>query len=676
LQGREDLIVTLQTDYSGIQVEAGDVIRITNEVYGWTDKLFRVSNVVEEKDAEGNLFARLTGFEYNSTIYDDDLDITDFVPADNTGLQDPNIIAIPNAPTVILDVENTLNTMNITGVVPTGGLTRYLDFNYGTSSNTANHEYYTTSTNSNGAPLLANASYSIAVNELSAGNLYWSVTARNDTVGVRSNASSVVVWPGANITIPNTISVCNASSSGTLVTSDVITGNIIGGTITIISGSGILAPNTIIANVVSNTQFNLSAVPTLDLSNACIDITTGGINGNIIQPGTITANSLANGASKLTVQDEGNTVVTTGVINFIGDQVFVADGGGDALVFIGSQPVGNVSFQVANISTNTVTVPVDVTGTANRNIPVFIPGTDPGANYYYPYLQGTSTTANYYLANSTSAFQPLNASILRVDDGDDNWYRVLEANTSYPVTSFQRLLFDYNLQLVSDTDNTVVQVAYGVRPEGETHNIIYTPSMTTINLDANLPVFYVAVKNKQFVAVGNSDAGGVWLRNLSNGSNVSAITGELFLSTDLFIVPPPPPPPVNLESATTYQVAPFGTAVTRYQLNINKFVYAQEQGAFLQQGDPASINPKNPQWLLDSSSVTLYEARMGSLSAGNGTPGGDSFDTWLNLGTTREWTLTTTSGINANRTGLIEIRLASSGDVLDSATITFLPESA
>jgi hypothetical protein len=37
LQGREDLTVTFQLDYSGIQVQAGDVIRIKQEVYGKTD---------------------------------------------------------------------------------------------------------------------------------------------------------------------------------------------------------------------------------------------------------------------------------------------------------------------------------------------------------------------------------------------------------------------------------------------------------------------------------------------------------------------------------------------------------------------------------------------------------------------------------------------------------------
>lgn len=207
LQSREDLIINFQTDYSGIQVEAGDVIRVNHETYGWTDKLFRVSNVTEEKDSEGNLFARLTAFEYNATIYDDDLDITDFVPEANTGLQDPNNIGTPNAPTVVLNTANTINTLNITGIVPTQGLVRYLDFNYGNSSNSQTHQYYTTRSNSNGEPLAGNSVYTINVNDIqNAGNLYWSVTAKNTQTGVRSNSSSVVAWPGAGITVYNSTS--------------------------------------------------------------------------------------------------------------------------------------------------------------------------------------------------------------------------------------------------------------------------------------------------------------------------------------------------------------------------------------------------------------------------------------------------------------------------------------
>jgi hypothetical protein len=202
LQGREDLIITLRTDYSGIQVEAGDVIRVTNETYGWTDKLFRVSNVVEEKDADGNLFASLTGFEYNETIYDDDLDITDFIPADNTGLQDPNIISQPDAPIVLANTNTTLNFLNISGNVPNVGLVLNLDFNYGFDSNTANHLYYTTVNNSNGAPLIPSSNYTINVNDIEqSGNIFWSTTARNRQVGIQSNASTSTSWAGANVSV-------------------------------------------------------------------------------------------------------------------------------------------------------------------------------------------------------------------------------------------------------------------------------------------------------------------------------------------------------------------------------------------------------------------------------------------------------------------------------------------
>lgn len=95
LQGREDLGITFATDYSGIQVTAGDVIRVTFARYGWTEKLFRVSNIGEEKYENGSLGCRMTAFEYNDTIYADN-SIQDFIPEENTGVADPNISQCSN----------------------------------------------------------------------------------------------------------------------------------------------------------------------------------------------------------------------------------------------------------------------------------------------------------------------------------------------------------------------------------------------------------------------------------------------------------------------------------------------------------------------------------------------------------------------------------------------------
>ena len=46
-QAREDLIVGFNTTYYGIQVDAGDVVSVTNSDYGWNAKLFRVIKVNE-----------------------------------------------------------------------------------------------------------------------------------------------------------------------------------------------------------------------------------------------------------------------------------------------------------------------------------------------------------------------------------------------------------------------------------------------------------------------------------------------------------------------------------------------------------------------------------------------------------------------------------------------------
>ena len=105
LQGREDLTVTFQLDYSGIQVQAGDVIRIKQEVYGWDTlnsgegKLFRVANVSEEKYQDGSLGVRITAFEYNDTIYADRA-ILNFQPDPNLGIANPNIMDAPLAPRI------------------------------------------------------------------------------------------------------------------------------------------------------------------------------------------------------------------------------------------------------------------------------------------------------------------------------------------------------------------------------------------------------------------------------------------------------------------------------------------------------------------------------------------------------------------------------------------------
>jgi hypothetical protein len=410
LQGREDLIVNFQTDYSGIQVEAGDVIRITNEVYGWTDKLFRVSNVVEEKDAEGNLFASLTAFEYNASIYDDDLDITDFIPADNTGLQDPNIIAVPDTPIVAANVDTTLNFLNVSGNVPATGLVINLDFNYGFDSNVSNHLYYTTVNNSNGAPLIPNNAYTINVNDIEqSGNIYWSTTARNRQVGVQSLPSSLAVWPGANVSVYD-------------------------------PGSN-----------------------------------TGGITGNNIANSSIPATKLVN---PIAVQDEGTTILNTGVINFVGSAVAVSNIGNVATVTV-TGGGGGGTYEYINDNSfflqGGVNPPdaINIKGSYGAaRIPADRQANASTGNFetytfdsYYPWWTANSLTTNGYFANSGSGkMNPTNAGIQDISTaaslgGRAGWWAVIGAGvTSGFRTANTQIRNQSQIQVTSDAD-LVIQVA-------------------------------------------------------------------------------------------------------------------------------------------------------------------------------------------------------------------------
>ena len=200
LQSREDLTIVCNLDYSGIQVVAGDVVRVTLAEYGWADKLFRVSQVQETKTSDGFLGARITAFEYNGSIYADNA-LEDFIPEANTGLSDPNIFDKPSTPIITNGpvANGAINYFTVSSNVPAAGTTLYMDFNVGNSSNLQTHKSYSSVQVGDGTPYTANSTITINVADLNPATYYWSSTARNLDAGRQSNSSASFVWGGPSV---------------------------------------------------------------------------------------------------------------------------------------------------------------------------------------------------------------------------------------------------------------------------------------------------------------------------------------------------------------------------------------------------------------------------------------------------------------------------------------------
>lgn len=101
-QSRADKVVTLTADYSALQVEVGDVISLTNSVYGFVNKLFRVSRVRETEADDGGLAAEITALEYDPAVYTDyTLYLSAQAPTSN--IPNNNTPATPGQPVLYID---------------------------------------------------------------------------------------------------------------------------------------------------------------------------------------------------------------------------------------------------------------------------------------------------------------------------------------------------------------------------------------------------------------------------------------------------------------------------------------------------------------------------------------------------------------------------------------------
>lgn len=174
-QAREDLIVSFSTAYVGIQVDAGDVVTVTNSSYGWSNKPFRVMRVSEVSLPDGNLGASFELNEYNAQVYDDK-DITKYVPAPNTDLPDPSYFGPVPVPVVVSSYPSAaVPSFNVQPYMTGSSFATYAEIWYSAFATPTASQLFlgaTTALPSNGVPYSAGQALPTVNLAIPAGNWY------------------------------------------------------------------------------------------------------------------------------------------------------------------------------------------------------------------------------------------------------------------------------------------------------------------------------------------------------------------------------------------------------------------------------------------------------------------------------------------------------------------------
>jgi hypothetical protein len=97
-QSRLDKIVNFQTDYSRINMNAGDIVNVTSSLYGWTNKKFRIIRM-EEQDVDGTIVIDVTALEYDADVYDTS-ELYRYVRTNVDGINTIGLIGTPDTVTV------------------------------------------------------------------------------------------------------------------------------------------------------------------------------------------------------------------------------------------------------------------------------------------------------------------------------------------------------------------------------------------------------------------------------------------------------------------------------------------------------------------------------------------------------------------------------------------------
>ena len=196
---RMDLQVNCTVGYIGLELNAGDIVTVTNANYGWVAKLFRITKVIQQFGQDGEITVDLTMTNYDPTVFDD-ANITQFTPSANTGLPNPNIFGTVPTPTVSNAlVSAPVPSFQVNVTTSSAGITQYAEVWYSAFSSATIGQMFlagTTEVQSNGTPYGNSVAMpAVVLTGIPAGNWYfYSRMVNSIAKSAFSSASTVLNW--------------------------------------------------------------------------------------------------------------------------------------------------------------------------------------------------------------------------------------------------------------------------------------------------------------------------------------------------------------------------------------------------------------------------------------------------------------------------------------------------
>lgn len=196
---REDLQIKVNINYAGLQLEAGDIVTVTNANYGWVAKLFRVAQVIEQFGSDGSITANLTLMEFNPAVFDD-ANVTQFTPSPNTGIGSPLGFGTLTPPTITSSQPSAaVPSFGVAVTAAPAGISQYAEVWYSAFATPTDAQRIfagTTAVNPGGNPYTPSSSMgTVTLTGIPQGDWYFFVRMVNSLGSSSfSAASSVYAW--------------------------------------------------------------------------------------------------------------------------------------------------------------------------------------------------------------------------------------------------------------------------------------------------------------------------------------------------------------------------------------------------------------------------------------------------------------------------------------------------